>query len=296
MKRITDAQAVIVIWSQPAVESEWVYGETKLAHEQGKLICVRTADVPPMRVPIPFNGYNVSLVTDRARVYDALDRLGVRPGGGLRQNERAAAAPVPAPIAAANREAGEIALAWASIKDSDDADDFAAFLGHYGTEHAFFARLAEKRMKVLRGGHTATAPSREPASAPLAATPSKAAAAEIASAAGDVFLRIEPGMHTAMINRIAVTADGRMMATGSDDKTVRLWSVPEGRLIRTLRPPLASGYQGKVFAVALAPDGQWLAAGGWDVGYRSASEVRASSTFSTPGQARFSQGSAPCRM
>jgi hypothetical protein len=68
MKRITDAKAVIVIWSPPAVDSEWVYGEAKLAHEQKKLVCVRTEDVAPGAVPIPFNGYNVSPLTDRARI------------------------------------------------------------------------------------------------------------------------------------------------------------------------------------------------------------------------------------
>ena len=52
------------------------------------------------------------------------------------------------------------------------------------------------------------------------------------------------------------------MATGSDDKTVRLWSLPDGKLMRTLRPPIGPGNGGKVYAVALAPDGGWVAAGG----------------------------------
>ena len=37
-------------------------------------------------------------------------------------------------------------------------------------------------------------------------------------------------MHTATIRRISLTADGRLMATASDDKTVRLWSLPDGKL------------------------------------------------------------------
>ena len=82
-------------------------------------------------------------------------------------------------------------------------------------------------------------------------------------------LRLDPGMHTASIRRLAVTADGRVLATGSEDKTVRLWSLPEDRLIRTLRPPIGAGSNGKVYAVAIDPAGRWVATGGWDVGYLS---------------------------
>jgi WD40 repeat protein len=90
------------------------------------------------------------------------------------------------------------------------------------------------------------------------------AAAEVAVAAESVTLRIEAGMHTAVIKRIALTADGRTLATASDDKTVRLWALPEGRLVRVLRPPVGPGDEGKVYAVAIAPDGRWVAAGGWE--------------------------------
>jgi len=86
---------------------------------------------------------------------------------------------------------------------------------------------------------------------------------------GDVFLRIEPGMHTAMIGRIGVDAAGTLIVTGSDDKTARLWALPEGgrgsaELLRALRVPIGEGNDGKVYAVALSPDGKWVAAGGWD--------------------------------
>ncbi len=57
-------------------------------------------------------------------------------------------------------------------------------------------------------------------------------------------LRIEPGMHTAVIRRIGVDAACTLMVTGSDDKTARLWALPEGgrespKLLRTLRVPSA---------------------------------------------------------
>jgi Caspase domain/WD domain, G-beta repeat len=77
-------------------------------------------------------------------------------------------------------------------------------------------------------------------------------------------LVIDPGMHTAQIKRIGVDASCTMLATGSDDKTVRLWRLPEGKLVRTLRPPIGPGFDGRVFAVAVPPDGSWVAAGGWN--------------------------------
>ncbi|MGE3832339.1 MAG: caspase family protein, partial [Parvibaculaceae bacterium] len=78
------------------------------------------------------------------------------------------------------------------------------------------------------------------------------------------FLRIEAQMHTAMIRSISVSADGKLLATGSFDKTVRLWSLPEGRLLRTIRVPIGDGEDGKLYAIALSPNGRLLAAGGWD--------------------------------
>ncbi|MGO9461606.1 MAG: caspase family protein, partial [Rhodomicrobium sp.] len=82
-------------------------------------------------------------------------------------------------------------------------------------------------------------------------------------------LRIEPGMHTARIDRIGVDAACKLMVTGSYDKTARLWALPEqGRgnpeLLRTLRVPIGEGDAGKIFAVALSPDGKWAAVGGFD--------------------------------
>ena len=78
------------------------------------------------------------------------------------------------------------------------------------------------------------------------------------------FLRIETGMHTAAIWRLGVDASCRRLATTSDDKTLRLWSLPDGRLERTIRLPIGPGDEGKLYAVALSPDGRRLAAGGWD--------------------------------
>lgn len=80
-------------------------------------------------------------------------------------------------------------------------------------------------------------------------------------------LRIETGMHTAPIRRLAGNRDCSLLATGSEDMTVRLWSMPDGRLLKTLRPAIgANAYDGQIYAVAISPDGRTVAAGGQDAG------------------------------
>ena len=76
-------------------------------------------------------------------------------------------------------------------------------------------------------------------------------------------LKIETAMHTSQIWRIDVDAANRLLVTGSDDKAVRVWELPSGRLLNVLRPPVGAGNEGKIFSVAISPDGKTVACGGW---------------------------------
>src|SRR5438128_903912 len=70
-------------------------------------------------------------------------------------------------------------------------------------------------------------------------------------------------MHTASIRRIGVDAANHYLVTTSDDKTARVWELATGRLLRVLRPPIGEGNEGKLYAVAISPDGHTVAVGGW---------------------------------
>ncbi|GFO64052.1 caspase family protein [Geomonas paludis] len=88
-------------------------------------------------------------------------------------------------------------------------------------------------------------------------------------------LRVETGMHMEMINRIDVDKGGRWLVSASNDKTVRVWDLasigkesggspgPQLQPARILRPPIAPGKEGKLYSVAITPDGALVAAGGW---------------------------------
>lgn len=76
-------------------------------------------------------------------------------------------------------------------------------------------------------------------------------------------LRLETGMHIARIDRVDSDAAGRLMITGSHDKTARIWDTATGEAVQLLRLPVGAGNEGQVRSVALSHDGRTAAVGGW---------------------------------
>ncbi len=71
--------------------------------------------------------------------------------------------------------------------------------------------------------------------------------------------------HSKGVNSVAISPDGQTLVSGSDDKTIRVWNLHSGELLRTLR-----GHSGwviradGVMSVAISSDEQTLGSGGGD--------------------------------
>jgi WD40 repeat protein len=65
--------------------------------------------------------------------------------------------------------------------------------------------------------------------------------------------------HTDRINAIALSANGKYLISGSDDKTLKVWDWQTGVEVRTL-----TGHTKSVNAIALSADGKYLVSSSYD--------------------------------
>ena len=99
----------------------------------------------------------------------------------------------------------------------------------------------------------------------VAAVPSSSCTTRIARRGNDavggpfVPVSIKPNVEGASVRTIAVSPNGREIATAGDDGVIRLWDASSFRLTRVLR-----GHAGAIYALDYWTDSTLLASAGWD--------------------------------
>lgn len=68
----------------------------------------------------------------------------------------------------------------------------------------------------------------------------------------DPFIRA----HCNSTNALATSPDGKILASGSNDRLVKLWSLPDGKLLKTI-----TGHSGIINVLAINPAGNILVLG-----------------------------------
>ena len=65
--------------------------------------------------------------------------------------------------------------------------------------------------------------------------------------------------HESLVLSVGFSPDGKKLASGSEDKTIKIWDVTTGKVLNTLK-----GHESTVWSVGFSPDGKKLASGSED--------------------------------
>ena len=79
----------------------------------------------------------------------------------------------------------------------------------------------------------------------------------------EAILQLDTGGHKAIIRDLLVTSDKRYLVSASDDKSIRVWDTGSKKEVRKILGRIGAGAEGMIFAIALTPDDQILAVGGF---------------------------------
>lgn len=88
--------------------------------------------------------------------------------------------------------------------------------------------------------------------------------------------------HEGEVRAVAFSPDDRLLASGGDDRTVRVWDVATGRLLSTM-----TGHSQKIFTVTFSPDGSRIVSGGNDQVIRFWDTASFGQVFALPGHESY---------
>jgi WD40 repeat protein len=71
--------------------------------------------------------------------------------------------------------------------------------------------------------------------------------------------------HSARISNLHYTHDGNQIVSISEDKTIKVWDVESGKMLKKFESQIGDGFEGMFYASALSPDGKFLAVAGYKV-------------------------------
>jgi formylglycine-generating enzyme required for sulfatase activity len=74
-RELNSADAVIVIWTPQSISSDWVVDEAERARHRRVLITLRSKDVDPRCIPMPYGAYHTDLVDNHDAILAAVRRV-----------------------------------------------------------------------------------------------------------------------------------------------------------------------------------------------------------------------------
>jgi tetratricopeptide (TPR) repeat protein len=91
-QQIDAARAVVVIWTEGSVDSDWVYAEAQRGASQGKLVPITERSLNRRKIPLPYSALHTDYADDEAAVVaSVMARIGGTPSedvGGLSDEQR----------------------------------------------------------------------------------------------------------------------------------------------------------------------------------------------------------------
>lgn len=79
----------------------------------------------------------------------------------------------------------------------------------------------------------------------------------------EAILKLETGTHSALIKQLLVTPDGKSLITAGGDKTIRVWDIESKVQTGLLLGQIEPGPNGSIQAIAVSPNGKYVAALTW---------------------------------